>query len=504
MSALRTIDVTQAPGSGGQVQVPRSYMPEMDRALLDGSPRILEFPASSGSFIPGTTSQILIPPTMNRYILGGSSYLNFDFALNAVTVGGTITATAGVSYFTGGPAKSAAALIDRITVSAAGTTIADISNYYIWHNIVLCHTSNQDYLATAAITENAFQALDYYTAAGTYTMPTLNVALPLAVGVFNTTKAFPLWAFNGPIQINIYWNSYARSIGFAPLRTDNTDAAPTAITMSSTGWAGSNLSFRCNCVDVDPEYIFEQKKQMAAGKLLVYQYDQANSMQTNAGSASINFGINTSSLLAVLGCQLMTNDASQIANAPAETVGGLAGSTTCYYQGSWGYSANDVDGIRVFRDGTQMTSFPLCMGGRDDAFPVLCDTLGVLFSTSNGTLVRHIDPRQKVPSSTANYRADCGVAVDATGGPRRFALAPLWGMGTVRGGSVFAPTAFVWGVPSRKCSDDNISNQGVYCQQLQLVVDRSTTGNTAGTHYLFTIFSSAFAVDASGNCVVKR
>jgi hypothetical protein len=154
----------------------------------------------------------------------------------------------------------------------------------------------------------------------------------------------------------------------------------------------------------------------------------------------------------------------------------------------------------VFRDGTQLTSFPLMAGARDDAFPVLTQALGVLFSTSNASICRKVDGSSTFcPSSAANNSLEPSRVLT---GARRFNIAPAWGLGLYRGGSVFSPAGFVWGIPAKKCSDDSISNQGVFCQQLQLIVDRGLA--QAGTHYLFYVFSSALAIDASGNCVVKR
>ena len=503
MSALRSIDVTQNPGTGATVQVPKSYMPEMDRALLDANPRHLDFPASAGSFVPSGLSQILVPPTANRYILGGSAYLNFDFTLNATTTG-TYTSMSQQSYFTGGPTKSAAALIDRITVSAAGTTLCDVSNYAIWHNIILLHAASQDYVTSTSILENAFTGIDQYTAAATNQIKTIPIALPLALQLFNTTKAFPLWAFSGPLVINIYWSSFARSIGCCPQLAGSgafNDAATATNTTFTGTWSGANLSLRAVCADVDPEYVMEQRKQMAAGKLLVFQYDQAMGMQTQLGSTSINFGVNVSSLLAVLGAQLTAADATAIATAPAEALGAAtAGVATQNFAGSWGFSANESDSIRVFRDGTQLTSFPLMASERDDAFPVLTQALGVLFSTSNASICRKVDGSDTfVASSAANNNMEPS---RLTIGARRFNIAPAWAIELYRGGSVFSPAGFVWGIPAKKCSDDNIANQGVFCQQLQLIVDRGLA--QAGTHYMFYIFSSALAIDASGNCVVKR
>jgi len=465
-----------------------SYTPSLDKVLLDGSPRLLDFPASAGAFAPSMLSQILIPSAGSRYILGGSAYLNFDVALSAtVTSVGTPPILA---YFSGGPTKSAAALIDRITISAGGTTLADIGNYYVWHNMILLHASSQDYQQSSQILENSFQSIAY-AGAPTSVTGSVTISLPLAVGIFNTTKAFPLWAFNAPLVINIYWNSFAKSIGYAPIQQSALSTAVSALNGITGNWTGSGLSLRCACVDVDPEYIIQQKKQMAAGKLLVFQYDQASGMQTNAGPSSINFGVNCSSLLGVFGTQQINSECAQLASGGAEGLGYTVSA------GSWGFSANYADSIRVFRDGTQLSSFPLCVSTRDDAYPALQQALGVLFSTSNATLCRKIAPDSYTAMSGANYRLDSSITQC-----KKFNLPPAWSSGTYQGGSVFQPCGFVWGLSARKCSDDNVSNQGVYCQQLQVTVDNG--GTTAGTHYIYYVYSSALAIDVAGNCVVKR
>lgn len=487
MSALRSYDQTQVPGTGQTVEVPRSFQPEMDRALLDGNPRTFEFPASAANFSQGILSQIIVPNSSQRYILGGSCYLNFDIA-TSVTI--STPSASWMSYFTGGPTKSAAALIDRLTISVAGTTLVDVNQYYIWHNMILAHASSQDYIQAAQVLENAFTAIKTGTA--TTDTESITISLPLAVGLLNTTKAFPLWALGGPMVINIYWSSAARALGVCPTQAGSrTGTGAQTLASGSVTYTGSNLSLRCQCVDVDPEYIMEQRRQMAGGKMLTFMYDQAMGMQMGAGAASINFGVNTSSLLAVLGAQLMTADTGQLATAPAEGSGAT-------FANGWGYSFNELNSLRVYRDGTQLTSFPLCVGGRDDAFPVLQQALGILFSTSNASIVQRCRPDAVLGSSSAN----CALDQQSSQAPQRFNLKPVWGLGFVRGGGVFQPAACIWGVSARKCSDDGIANQGVYCQQLQLTVDGGQS--TSGTHYIFYVFSSALAIDAAGNCIVKR
>ena len=495
MSALRSFDQTQVPGTGASVQVPHSFQPELDRSLLDGSPRVLEFPASAGSFTPNILSQILVPPTANRYILGGSSYLQFRLKVTSSVGTSAGTLDPQMTYFTGGPTKSAAALIDRLTISAAGTTLVDINNYAVWHNMILAHAASQDYLLTSQISEHAFTVIDNFaalSAAGTTTQTaTLDISLPLAVGILNTTKAFPLWAFNGPLVINIYWANFERAVGVAPCVLSSADAASSSPTIFSGSFAGETLALRCACVDVDPEYIMEQRRQMQGGKMLVYSYDQVMGLQTNAGSASINFGINTSSLLAVFGAQLMQDDAKTIATSPVESVGSS-------FQGSWGYSANEANNIRVYRDGTQMTSFPLFLQQRDEAFPILQQALGILFSTTNNTICQKVRSGAKLSGDKGNFRLNSTIS-----NVTKFNHLPIWSLGASRGGSVYQPAAVIWGISARKCNDDSISNQGIYCQQLQFTQDSGASG-LVGTHYLFYLFSSAVAIDAGGNCVVKR
>ena len=558
MSALRSFQQLN-PGTvpGGVVQVPRSYQPDVDRALMEANAREFEFPASSGTFQETQTSQIMIPQAMNRYILGGSLYLQFSLDVTA-----TKTVSEGANsliYFTGGPTKSAAALIDRITISSSGGAIlADIQNYANWHNLVLAHSSNVGYKHDATILEYAYSGIGMVLSSDASVTHKVDISLPISIGLFNQVKAFPLWACNGPLVINIVWAPNVNCLGmcdiqesfytqtgttnkttagvattafaisgnvtpanatFSPSITipqlsivDQSDTSSSVPTSYSLKYSGSSLVVRCMCSDVDSEYVAEQRAQMAQGKLLTYHYEDVRSMQTNSGGASINFGINCSSLISVFGLQQMASDRQVIGAVPTSTSYGQ----DC--TGSWGWSQNLVQNIRVFRDGTQLSTFPLLQSGKDDAFAPLQSALGILFSTSNSTQCMRYDGKRMAPGKSDNAR-NARQTNDALGTnlSTSFDLPPAWactkaGFSAATdkhygGGSIFAPHAFCWGLSARKCNDADISNPGSAVSQLQVTVDGnvgSGTSNSASVHYIYYVYHASASFDISGNVAVRR
>lgn len=562
MSALRSFQQLN-PGTvpGGVVQVPRSYQPDVDRALMEANAREFEFPASSGTFQETQTSQIMIPQAMNRYILGGSLYLQFS-----LDVTGTKTAAEGQNsliYFTGGPTKSAAALIDRITISSSGGAIlADIQNYANWHNLVLAHSSNVGYKHDASILEYAYTGVGMFMKADATVTHKVDISLPISIGLFNQVKAFPLWACNGPLVINIVWAPNVNCLGMCDIQEgtfiqatelenvvstsastfsitpltglftpkivvpsqtvqDQTSTSSAPTSTFSLKYSGNSLVVRCMCSDVDSEYVAEQRAQMAQGKLLTYHYEDVRSMQTNSGGASINFGINCSSLISVFGLQQMASDRQVIGAVPAATSYGQ----DC--TGSWGWSQNLVQNIRVFRDGTQLSTFPLLQSGKDDAFAPLQSALGILFSTSNSTQCMRYDGKRMAPGKSDNARNARQTNDSITQGTpavttymnlsTSFDLPPAWactkaGFSAATdkhygGGSIFAPHAFCWGLSARKCNDADISNPGSAVSQLQVTVDGnvgSGTSNSASVHYIYYVYHASASFDISGNVAVRR
>ena len=416
-----------------------------------------------------------------------------------------------------------------------GQVLADIPNYAQWHNILLTHAASEDYIRTASITENAFGTATSIGTTnngaaqviGTFTSSTskLDIQLPLAIGLFSESKAFPLWALNGPLIIIIQWASVARSLGVVGLGVNtttanayaaNTDGTSPAMTISTAlSYAGEQLTIRQRCVDVDIDYINQQRMLMMQGKVLTFNYRQTQNLVTQlvgtTTQVSYNFGVNVSSLLAVFGINVMDNDCVGTSGAPviATSCNSLAGSDATN-KGSWGYSGNEMSNVRVFRDGTQLSTFNLLTDGQDDFFTPLQEAMGILFSTSNSSIARRIvnsgkdntPANQILPSAIDNLRLALG-ATHGNNPSTTFPIPPAWQMANYRGGSVYAPAAITWGYSTRMCNDANVANRGSQCSQLQVT---ATPGNTSGTGYMYIyyVYSCAVSFDGTGNCVVRR
>jgi len=532
MSAVRGFEVPNSQASGSSIEVPRSFQPDNDTVLISSDSKYLEFPASATTFAPSGTSQIIIPQANARYILGGSMYLNFNVLISAsATIAAEIAAGSGrsglMTYFTGGPTKSAAALIDRITITAAnGQVLSDITNYAQYHNLILLHAANDNYIKTASISESAFtqtttsSATNATAAVGTATtisqtnLP-VTVNLPLALGLFNEVKAFPLWAVNGPLIVLIQWASSARSLGVGlslsrnlivssgGFNTDNGFAyqPSPAMTNVTSSWTGRELSIRARCVDVDIDYINQQKAQMAMGKVLTFNYKQVQNLITPSGAASINFGVNCSSLLSVFGCNLM-NDA-------ADPVSSSSITPSVASVGSWGFNSNGMQNIRVYRDGQPLSTFPLLKGGNDDAFIPLMEAMGQLFSTSGGSMSRRLTHNGEMDNAVAEgnysssyYQHSLANHFSFTKN-LNFDQAPIWVYKPAYlSGSVYTPNTYAWGLSARSCNDTEVANKGSRCSQLQLTVDSGSS--TAGIHYIYYLYSCSVSFDATGNVIVRR
>lgn len=565
-SAITSSDRINAGGQGATIEVPRSFQPDADTVIINTESRLYEFPAAQATFAPANVSQILIPQHRSRYILGGTTYLQFRVVCTPqVSLGNTMDASqssnirhSAAAFFGGGPTKSAAGLIDRITITAPnGQVLADITGYAQWHNLILSFAASEDYMRTATITEHAFSTLGISNAVNAWSTAaaaavnvayTVDVSLPLAIGLFSETKAFPLWALNGPLIVLVQWAPAEKAIGnclmavnanpalsvFAPAVTTDvnqmTSSTPSTFTATSSTYAGSNLSLRCRCVDVDIDYVNQQRMMMMQGKVLTYSYRQTQNivakLATN-GSLSFNFGLNVSSLLAFFGINLMDNDCvgasgrSVCASTNSLTIGSSVANV-----GSWGYSANSIRNVRIFRDGTQLSTFNLFDTGRDDAFLPLLEAFGTLFSTSNNPIVKKIVQSSPdnanptlayVPNAIDNLRsvqgaANGGFVANGTAVPLTygvpqtiFSLPPAWQYGNYQGGSVYAPAAMAYGISTRMCNDAEVANKGSQCSQLQITFDGPSSGTSGtGYHSMFYVYSCSVSFDGAGNCVVRR
>ena len=564
MSVFTSYMQNNSPASGQSVEVPKSYEPDtQSEPIFSGyKPQLKSFPASAPAFSPGGTSSILIPPQSAAYMLGGASYLSFSVnvdafcfldgtGLSSLTALGNNTV---FSYFTGGPSKSAAALIERITLTASnGQVLSDISNYAGWHNYLLIHAANENYRSTSSVQENAFTSIGASTVQQLYDSTSvsvqcsgvLNIQIPLALGFFNQKKAFPLWVMSGPLTLSIVWSTAANSIGLST----NINVRQLCSNVGNTNhiwfgnnihtgyiynpvvnWSGSQLAFNTSVVEVRPEYINAQRRQMAKGKLLTYSYSTAlgnsyPSTQTGSGGftninpQTVNIGLSCSSLLAVFGYYQAS--ASRGIVYDNEVIQRL--------NNSWGWTlGGSASNIELYIDGVPLLNFRLLSSSgvfpdqalypvKDDTYLPLMDAVGTLFSSTAGSMCKKIfntcktgvtETNIESPNMHDQYRvANNYFMQDA--GTTSFSLPLSWTLKpSYHSGSIYAPNAVAWGVSTRTCNDEGVKNNGTKCSQLQVNFGGTAKQNSAtrqgGAHYLFTMFSCTASFDAYGNVFVRR
>lgn len=556
MSALTGYQQINSPASGQSVEVPKSYEPDVqgEPIFSTNKPKLTSFPAANPNFVPRGTSRIQIPPQALAYLLGGTTYLSFTVdtrctaSITSTATTDAIGANSMFTYFSGGPTKSAAALIQRITLTASnGEVLSDIANYAGWHNFLLLHAANENYRSTSSCQENAFTALsnsslfqDNANIKIVTCDAVVSVQIPLALGFFNQKKAFPLWVMKGPLSLSIVWSSVQNSIGLSSNVTieqlntgtpgtdnriflgDNTYFANLTAN-PSISWTGSQLALNTSIVEVRPEYIEAQRRQMQRGRLLNYSYNTVLS-STHAAPVSgvhvsgqtVNLGLNCSSLLAVFGYFQQETANNSFYAKPA-------GSQT---YASWGWNlGTTTSNIELFIDGVPLLNFNL-LGTttnltapvKDDTYLPLMDAVTTLFSTTGGSMCKRVfngiadNSGLVTHNNYANQHDHNRIGSTSwmqPGGTSTFSLPPVW---TLRkqfmSGSIYSPNAVAWGVSTRTCNDEGVKNNGVKCSQLQINFGGTATHadflSPEGSHYLFSMFSSSISFDAYGNIYVRR
>jgi hypothetical protein len=137
--------------------------------------------------------------------------------------------------------------------------------------------------------------------------------LPL-IGLLGSQQAFPAWAINGVLQINVNWVS---AIANAII---NTGTAITAL-------AFSECSFVYDRIAVEGDFIAKMKSDMASsGAKYCYgftNYQSLTAVSTN-GQNTINTGLNVSSLRGVIMTSVLTADLTSLTANGYSLVNGLS------------------------------------------------------------------------------------------------------------------------------------------------------------------------------------
>jgi hypothetical protein len=226
-------------------------------------------------------------------------YIRFDVLLAG---GGADT-----EYTFKGSTKSATSLINRLSTYINSVQVDNIQNADQVYDQLFGHSTSNDW-----ITHDAQILMYSGVASGAAAPATRTVVMPL-IGALGTQQGVPLFALNGTLQVQLDYNSVARAVY---------QNAGTAI----TGFTISNVQLVYDKISVEQMFVDKVKSDMAQGRKYVLGYTnfQSTTVQSAAGTAFFNYGVNVSSLRALVGSQILTADLSAIANQGLSLVNGLS------------------------------------------------------------------------------------------------------------------------------------------------------------------------------------
>jgi len=263
--------------------VPSSFMSNKAPRPISCTLQTVVVPTTSANASANGTSIIQVPLGQSAYIC--NPYLRFKVAY---------TGTNADTFTFKGAVGGATALLSSMQTSINSTLIDNMQQVNWTYENVLAHSTSRDWIfQDGNVLMGSGKIANTLGAAGltdTYCIPLL--------GLLGSQQAFPAWAVNGVLQINLNWNSLTGAIS-----SSGADSV-TAISISE-------LAFVYDRIAVEGDFIAKMKSDMAmSGAKYCYGFTNYQSLtaQSVNGSTTINTGLNVSSLRGVIMSSVLTTD----------------------------------------------------------------------------------------------------------------------------------------------------------------------------------------------------
>jgi hypothetical protein len=280
--------------------VPSSFKSNLAPRVLNCSLTTVNVPSTSGNAAPSGLSTIQVPLGQGAYMV--NPYLRFKVTNTGVAAQETFSFKGGVSC--------ASALISSYQTTLNSTIIDNCQNAGLAvYDTILAHGTSADWLAKdAKVLMGADRTFTIPAGAGALTSNVFCIPL---IGLLGAQQAFPLWACQGTLQININWGSLNASFESASLTG--------AVSYSEVALVYDRIS-------VESDFISKMRADMmAANAKYVYNYTNYQIVQapTVNGQSTINTGLNVSSLRGVVLTTTLASDATTLAGTGKSLVYGL-------------------------------------------------------------------------------------------------------------------------------------------------------------------------------------
>lgn len=334
MASFISVPQTYASLLGAE-DIPSAMLPSNQSKMIPCATNLKSVRTSSASVGPSATALFQIQTGAGTgYMKAGSAYLRGQLVLTASGAGaGTWRFSGpreGIATGTGeGLNKgihSASALVSRLTVSNGTQQLSQLTNYNVYHDILLAHGASSDYCLNDSSVYEFTGITRNVAAAPTANETTINFTIPLISPVWSGQQAVPLFLLNAPLSVEVLTNSIA----------DAFVVATTAI----TNYSLNNLEICYEEIAVSPELKQSIMNRLAQGAVWKQYMDSVYSIQTSADNgASFNIGIGVSSCKGVVG----------VDRNPSAIGIGFTGD----------FMLNGFSNLRVLYDGKLQNSFDL-------------------------------------------------------------------------------------------------------------------------------------------------
>ena len=283
-------------GSDATYILPASVdsIPESFRSNRSAKPipcvlQTVNLPSLSGEALASGTSVIQVPCGASAGIML-NPYLSFK-----ITVKTAADADADVKF--NFSTASATACISRLSTYVNSVQVDNLTSADAIYDMLFAHSTSRDWMGSDAA---VLMYSDQVIGKTKDTNFEVNAVVPL-IGLLGSQQAFPLYLINGQLQIQIDWNTVARSLFCA-----GTIAQSIRF---------NNVQLVYDRLQPEQAFIDSVRGQMMQGQNFVYAYTNYQCVNRSiAGAAGItsnfNYGLNVSSLRGVVQTQVLASTLS--------------------------------------------------------------------------------------------------------------------------------------------------------------------------------------------------
>ena len=262
--------------------VPQAFMSNKSAKPIPCSLQTVNVPALTATASASGTSIIQLPCGASAGIM-----LNPYIRMDIDPEGGDGATT----YYYKGVTRSASSVINRLSTYINSVQVDNVQNCDVVMDTLFAHSTSADWLSHDG---QVLMRSNVESAAGDLAAKT--VIIPL-IGSLGTQQGIPLFALNGTLQVQLDYNTLARAF-------QKTNVGGAAL----TGYTVSNVQLVYDKVSVEQAFVEKVKNDLAMGIKFVLGYTnfQSTTVQTANGGQFFNYGINVSSLRALVGAQILT------------------------------------------------------------------------------------------------------------------------------------------------------------------------------------------------------